>query len=505
MDRLRCHRPALVASVLTIAVAFAFSFLWTPVVDHGSGWIQGGDLWDSLRAAHFVAWGDYGYIYSATFFENGIPGTVSFPGFYIVLAPIAMLVSHFHLGEGAPAAIPHPTAYPLLLGYSLLLSCLALFAFDALLVRLRVSPRRRWIGDLGAAAALWEVTAVWGHPEYTIGLGFALYGLIAALDGKWSKAGWLFGFAIAFQPLMGLPLLVVLGLAGPRRWLPTGLRAAALPVFLIVWPLIHDWHNASYQLFGQPTYPVAKYWLTPWLDLVHPRFALIRPKEPALAAQVLRSMHCARSAHPRSVLCKFANIQATALMHKVGYYYVKASTVRLGAVAGSALLGIWAWRRTPSAYGMVWLFAGALALRIVFEPVMFPYYVGPTAAMLALLAVLAPRRLKVAACLVAGAGLFEYSWRHGPEWRWWLVLVGIVIAALAVAFPYRGFAESRLAEAGAEVDAEADMATGPESIPGEEGGGDRGSGTAEGISVPAADHGVGKEHPAAGVGLDRDT
>ena len=42
---------------------------------------------------------------------------------------------------------------------------------------------------------------IWGHPEDAVAVGFALYALVFALDGRWTGAGWLFGAALATQPL----------------------------------------------------------------------------------------------------------------------------------------------------------------------------------------------------------------------------------------------------------------------------------------------------------------
>ena len=57
----------------------------------------------------------------------------------------------------------------------------------------------------------WPVVAVWGHAEDVLAMTFAIYAMIAMLDGKWKKMGWLFGLGIVMQPLVALLLPLFIG------------------------------------------------------------------------------------------------------------------------------------------------------------------------------------------------------------------------------------------------------------------------------------------------------
>ena len=41
-----------------------------------------------------------------------------------------------------------------------------------------------------------------GHPEDAVAVAFAVYAFVFALNGRFADAGWLFGVALMFQPLV---------------------------------------------------------------------------------------------------------------------------------------------------------------------------------------------------------------------------------------------------------------------------------------------------------------
>ena len=79
--------------------------------------------------------------------------------------------------------------------------------------RLQVSRSLRVSLVVAEAIILWNVTVLWGHPEDTVAVALAIYALIFAMDERFTGAGWLFGAALAFQPLvlMMFPVLIVMG------------------------------------------------------------------------------------------------------------------------------------------------------------------------------------------------------------------------------------------------------------------------------------------------------
>ena len=203
--------------VVLFGLAMAYFFRWGPTVEHIPYWENPGDLWNTYAAANAVDHGHFGAIYasSTAFF--------AFPGILVLLAPMAALTNA--LGMGADVYPAHVVAYPqafLLLGpYEVLLSAFALFACDALAERLGVEWRRRGILALTEGVVLFNISALWGHPEDALAVGLAIYGFIAAFDGRFPRAGWLFGAAVAFQPLVivALPILIVVW------WEKAGTRA----------------------------------------------------------------------------------------------------------------------------------------------------------------------------------------------------------------------------------------------------------------------------------------
>ena len=419
---------AVVGSALTVVIALANMFYWAPVVHGVNVWEDPGDIWNAVQAAHFIAWGDFGYLYLAK-------GLVSFPGFYIVLTPLAELAQHFHWTEGFPISLERPTALPWALGYSLLWSCVAVFAVDLLAERLGLVGRRRALGVLTSAALLWEATAMWGHPEDTISLGFAIFGLLEANIKQWKLMAWFFGFAIAFQPLAGILLLIALALAWRdlhKKVAGIALRAAALPLVLVAIPLDRDWADTSRSILSQPTYPTVG-WRTPWDRLLRWTHIGIVPtyaQAPNIRCPTRGSKYILGLCH----VAQQANEAARA--HAAGTYVVNASHIRLGVIVIAVAASIWvaARREHLDLRELIWLCGAILAVRCLFEAVMFPYYITPALALLAVVSATSPWPQMVLGW-IGCAGLLEYTWRHGPEWRWYLILAGLILATLAVTFP----------------------------------------------------------------------
>jgi hypothetical protein len=95
--------------------------------------------------------------------------------------------------------VSHPQWVLVVAPYALALSCIALFALDALAERLQISRPRRILLCGVEAVALWHMTAWWGHPENALAVALAVYCFIFILDMKLRMAGWFFGAAVAFS------------------------------------------------------------------------------------------------------------------------------------------------------------------------------------------------------------------------------------------------------------------------------------------------------------------
>jgi hypothetical protein len=383
MARLRRRGWPLAVTVASAMLGMAYTLWWGPVVDHRSLWITPGDLWATYRSAHYVGWGYLGGVYSAG------TGLVTFPGILLVLAPVAMLTGALGLTEAFPRYLTHPTAWLALGPCEMLVSAVALFACDAAAERLGVSRAMRRVLCVAEACVLWNVAVIWGHPEDAVAVGLALYALVLVLDGRWTGAGWLFGAALATQPLVVLMFPVLLAVGGRRHAAGLTFRGLAPAIALILTPLIAQFHVTAHALFDQPNFPRIDH-ATPWTSLA-----------PVIGGS------------GRNLA-------------------VAAGPGRIVAVVLACCLGWWArrWRQRPEM--IVWAAALALALRCFSESVMVAFYVWPALALALVAAARAGRgRLVVATALALGTTVITMT-RWG-ELPWWAAVTTGIVAVLLTA------------------------------------------------------------------------
>jgi hypothetical protein len=384
--RLRRRLWPIAGTVALLTVGMAYSLFWAPVVRHHPYWLQSGDLWATYRDAHYVGWGYLGGIYSA--------GTalVTFPGILLALAPVAMLTGALGLTEGFPKFVAKPGAWLLLGPYTILLSATALFACDALAERLGVTRCRRALLCFFEVVALWNVAVIWGHPEDAVAVGLALYALLFALDRRWTGAGWLFGLAVATQPLVLLMLPVVVALAPRVRVAGLLARSVAPAAALLVTPLVSQFGPTSRALLDQPNYPVLDH-ATPWTALA-----------PVLGG---RGTNLTVSAGPG----------------------------RTVALVLAVALGWWVRRMRDRPEVIVWAAALALALRCLTESVMVAFYVWPVLAV----ALVAASDLGRWRRLMAAGGCAAFT-TVATQWHlgwlaWWSITTAGILVALLTATP----------------------------------------------------------------------
>src|SRR5213592_2589324 len=87
-------RAALAIGILTVAAGMVYSVWLAPWVRAYPGWWMPDDSWVNLAAARRVAAGGFASIYQAT------PLLVVTPLYPILLVPLAILGSYWHLAEG---------------------------------------------------------------------------------------------------------------------------------------------------------------------------------------------------------------------------------------------------------------------------------------------------------------------------------------------------------------------------------------------------------------------
>jgi hypothetical protein len=413
----------IVLIAVTVAATMAYTLMWEPEVARHSFWIVPGDLWGTFRTAQFVAWGDIGNVYSS----GG--GLVSLPGISVALAPAALLLNHLGLSIGFPIAISHPTDWLVLGPYATVLGAIVLVPLDGLAEELGLGQRARAASSISEAVVLWPVLAIWGHPEDSLAMAFALWGLMAAMRGRWRATGWFWGLALVMQPLVVLMLPIVFALVPRREWPRFALRSVLPSAALVAIPLAQSWHQTTTALLKQPNYPTVDH-ATPWLSL----------------APVLSKSHPVSAGHIHESTLSSGGTQFTvSVVHSIYGDTVAAGPGRLIAIGLSLLLGIWVYRHRPTPETIVWLCCVALSLRCVFEAVMNPYYLWPPLALAFVLVVRS--RWRFALAVVASVGLTWWSYRHLGPWEWWapvVILLGLVVIS---ARPARAAPDTATAQA----------------------------------------------------------
>ena len=135
--------------------------------------------------------------------------------------------------DGATEYAVQPQWFALVMPYVMAMSSIALFACDRLAEQLGAERARRMVLGVVEAVVLWPVVITWGHPEDAVALGLVVYAVSLALEGRNVGAGWLFGAALAVQPL-ALVVLPVLLFVGKREQLLGFVVRSALPTAVLV-------------------------------------------------------------------------------------------------------------------------------------------------------------------------------------------------------------------------------------------------------------------------------
>jgi hypothetical protein len=382
----------ILASLALILVGMVTTTGGAHLIGHG-GWGLPNDLWSTLVAAERMLRGDLAHLYTPP------TALVAPPGTAIVLLPAAGLVMALGLTPGPPVTQSlMPSAWWAAGTYEIAVSCLALFAADALAERMGVTLGRRAVLALAEAVALWNVSVRWGHPEDAVAVALLLYALIALADDRIERSGWLFGVGVAVQPLVVLALPILLAAAGKRRVVGYTARALGPIVAVLGVALVANARPTLHAVTDQPNYPLVDH-PTPWIHFA-----------PHLSNGV-----------------------------------VAAGPGRIAAIAVACICGVVLARRpaVPGPWtaaelgGLVWWVALALALRVAFESVMVAYYIWPALAVA--LVASSPRWARlVVASVVAGALTFvsQATWRG--EWAWWVPMaLGVAMVVVVARAPLR--------------------------------------------------------------------
>jgi hypothetical protein len=386
-ERLRRRSWPIAVTALSLVTGMAYCLLWSPVVRHSHVWVVPWDIWGAFRSAQFIGWGDLGNIYGAG------TGLVTLPGILLLFLPVVLIAGAFGMTESFPFILPHPTAWLVLGPYEILISCSAVFACDALAQRLGVGRGRRRLLCVAEGVVVWNISVIWGHPEDAVAVALAIYALVLALDGRWVGTGWLFGAAVATQPVVVLMLPVILALAGRSRALSLLVRTSLPSVLLLATPLVAEFHVTVRALVDQPNFPNIDH-RTPWTSFA-----------PSLGG----------SGERLSVAAGPGRIVALVLACATGWVSRR-------------------WRDRPDM--IVLAVAFTLALRCFTESVMVSFYVWPVLAV-GLVVVMRGSPWRWAIGIAAAVGVTVCSDSHLGEWAWWGIVNGGIAALLATGIPSR--------------------------------------------------------------------
>ncbi len=402
----------LMGMVGLLITGMAFSLFWNQVLHHANFWTTPPDLWSTFRDAHYVIWDGEGQVYNAN------TSFVTFPGIAVFLSPIAEVQRIFHLSESFPVYLTRPTAWLVLGPVDMLCGGILLFPLDAIARRFTITYKRRALATILEAALIFPVVVYWGHPEDTLSLAFGFYGLLASRDRRWLHSAFFFALAVAFQPLVLLILPIALAYVPAKKW-PAYAGVVAIPsLLLLLPPLIQEWKPTTYAILKQPNFPTIDH-PTPWLSL----------------APVLTPRRWAYTYGIKSETLPDGKHKLIYAATKVfAGDVVEAGPGRTIALVLACLVGVWVAKKKPPIVQVIWWAAFALSLRCVFESVMDPYYLAPS---LVLVIVVASTVGKVRFLLtLAAAGICtRTSYWHTGEWRYYLLVTGSLLLALAFSWP----------------------------------------------------------------------
>jgi hypothetical protein len=296
-----------------------------------------------------------------------------------------------HLWIGTPyTAVSTPTTWLVLEPFDLLAGCAALFSIDTVARRLEIPTVRRLVMMAAQVFALWDLLIYSWHPEDALAVAFGLWGLLAAWDGRWRRAGWLIGLGIAFQPLLLLAVAAVVALAPHRARAGLLVRACVPAAVLLAGPLMANPRVTLRALLDQPNSTVHDH-PTPWIHFAP----------------------------------------------HLGDGMVAAGPARLVAVVAAVVVSTLVCRRTMSPERLLWIVAVCFATRSLFEAVMDPYYVWPVLAVALVVAARASWARLAAACALSSCAtvLAVHDWRG--EWTWWSLVAISTGATVLAAWPAR--------------------------------------------------------------------
>jgi hypothetical protein len=319
------------AGTLTLALVGAALVLLTwvviaPWIQGVNAWIISVDCWTPLPAARSVANADIFHLYERLVGRTGYPYT---PGLPILLAPFVAIGDHFHLLGDPFFTHRHPKMFLILGPAETLVGMLPIMFVTGRAVG---GDRARMWYVQGAVfiVAAWASVAFF-HPEDTIACALLIAACLRAERDDWRVVGALLGGALLFKQWALWPALPLI-LAAPRgKKSLTVFYAFALPALVLVPFLLaspETWSSLAGTraslLFGQP-----QMWLS--VAFGHQQLAnatLLRLLWGGVTVIIARRVRHHPS--PDSLLAAVGAIMLVRLLFEpvlFGYYLVPASVI----------------------------------------------------------------------------------------------------------------------------------------------------------------------------------
>jgi hypothetical protein len=293
---------------------------------------------------------------------------------------VIFVEQHFKLVEGFPRSVPYPSMWLVYGPYGFALCAVILHAARRISYQFGIERGRLWPQVAMLVLVVCPAAIVWGHYEDVLALAFVMFALYALVRGRPLPAALMLGVAVGFKQwaLLGLPLLVAVSPPSERRKVLGA--SLALPAVLIALPLAVDWSHASAALLKTQSFPQVGHRAL-WV--------------------------------PSSVRMMAGNPS------RAGTFVV-------------ALAVAWWLRERTEPRLLLAGFAVVFLARLLFEPVLFSYYLCPTLGLLAL-----HEHLTVGSCrrtLLVGTCWLLFFAVHPPEVIWWAVALalGTLLAGPAV-------------------------------------------------------------------------
>jgi hypothetical protein len=363
-------RLALLLTLLTIGLGMLSSMVLVPLVTGFHGWQPPDDAWTGILAGQYVSNGAIGFVYSSS------PFYVISPLLAVLLAPATFTADQLKLVYDVPFPVPHPTAWLLFGPYAMAL-CFAVYVAARRLARqVGLAAQAAIVQWAALILAVIPMVILYGHVEDALGLAALMFAVVLLLEERYRPAAIALGLAIACKQTALLALPLVIALAPKEQRVGMAVRSLAIPAALVALPLIRDWHTATSQLFAAKSYPHALSHTALWI------------------------------AHPDQI--------------------VAGTPGRLVALLFAGALGWWMRDRREDVPLILAALGLVLLSRLVFEPRVVLYYLGP-----GLLFLLLHERLTTGhwwRTSAAGCLLMAYFHLHLAPVVWWPA----AFAALAV-------------------------------------------------------------------------